>query len=422
MSKNNSISKTNIMLITLYTLYKIVFEIFYIMYIPDQFGYYGSTLSINIAKMMESYGWFILILIILPKSEKKFSSIVMQLHFIIIIIPILNIYWLKDEATIFLRIVCTIFILQILFTKYTKNIKIPKVKGLFYTCLSAVVLISIYVAIYLLRGLGLPKLTAFNLSRVYEVRGQIKLTGIINYLVRWQAMLINPFLILVFLKKRKYLSSGIVIILHLMLFLWTGHKTFLLILPVIILSYIFVKKQTLIKLLTSAFIIIMPISQIAKNISLKFDMLIAMVHRFFITPATNQFYYYDFFKDNSKLYWSNGLIGKLLSLPYQYELPIGHKLGELYYQRQNMNVTTGYLADGFSNAGIIGVLLYTIIFVITIKVIDSISKTIGVPLTTGILIFIVISLTDTGLLTTLLTSGMLLAIVLIYSYNSFMDK
>lgn len=75
---------------------------------------------------------------------------------------------------------------------------------------------------------GLPSLTAINLFDVYDVRKSVNYgLPLMGYLVPWLGKVINPFLIGMFLYKKEIRWSIFFLFLQILLYLYTGHKSFL---------------------------------------------------------------------------------------------------------------------------------------------------------------------------------------------------
>jgi hypothetical protein len=81
-------------------------------------------------------------------------------------------------------------------------------------------------------------------------------------------------------------------------------------------------------------------------------------------------FYFDFFEDNP-LYWS-GSIGRNF-IEYRYDKPIPYVIGDVYFNDPEMASNNGIVSDGFSNAGILGVIINGLFLGFYISVIKSLN-------------------------------------------------
>src|SRR5690606_27727863 len=89
--------------------------------------------------------------------------------------------------------------------------------------------------------------------------------------------------------------------------------------------------------------------------------------RIFFIPAKLVYVYYQFFDNNSFIYWSNSFASFLFDYPYS-ESParvVGNYLGT------GESANNSFLATGYMHAGILGVLIYCISVGFIFKLIDS---------------------------------------------------
>ncbi|ALC88207.1 hypothetical protein AM499_12100 [Bacillus sp. FJAT-22090] len=125
----------------------------------------------------------------------------------------------------------------------------------------------------------------------------------------------------------------------------------------------------------------------------------------------NHFLYYDFFSSNEKVYLSNSIFRFFIENPYP--IPIPNLIGSIYYQNYDTWVNVGYLADAYMNFGFLGILLFSILLGIILKMFDTLSHEKGIELVIVTSFIPFFGLMSGALLTKLLTGGILLAFVLL---------
>jgi len=402
--------------------YKFTLDILYVLFISEKFEYMGYYNDFLISKYL--LGLFLLVIAFTttPKDKKRPSSILLQLHFILMYIPMLTLYAFVDVSLEFTCYSVGVFSLQCILVRLLPSIRIIKLKNskmILYTLIS---MITFFVYFSMLKANGIPSLSALNLLNVYEIRGETVYPFLMTYLVNWQAKVINPFLItLGFLKHRWTVFFG-AIFLQILMYLITAHKTFLFIPVAIILVILILDKIDF--MIVGLRIAIMGLITAYTYYQI-FDRILVpsiIIRRFLFAPAHIKYSYYDFFSSHSFIYFSNGLIGKILKINYPYDTKIPYLIGEKYYNSPEMWTNTGFIADAYANLGISGMVIISIIFVLILKLIDSFGKKMGIQASVGLTLFLILGLNDVGLLTTLLSGGLLFLLIVLYLYSTTDDK
>lgn len=398
-------------------IYKFLLDISIYAFIEKQYGYIGGMTDFNILKFIVSNVYLGIIFLIMPKKSEKPSHIFLQLHLLIMIIPILSLYGMQNKPSSYTGMIVFMFILQTFIIRNSKRIRLLKIKHSKQILLVIITGISFFVYFSMLRANGLPSLSTLNFWNVYDVRWNVKYPFLMNYLVHWQAKVINPFLItLSYLNKKPKLLT-LSILLQVLLYLITAHKSFILI-PVAIFTVIKVLDKY------DFFRVSAYLSGLGIAGSLVFykvtDFIMVpfiIIYRLLFLPAQIKYYYFHFFSSNDFIYFSEGVIGKIFGLNFPYELPTNNMIASIYFGMPQSAANTGYLADAYANGGFLGMLIMTLLLTFVFIVIDSLSVHVRKNVVVGLSIFSVLGLNDLGLLTTLLTGGMLFLLLLLYLEN-----
>ncbi|WP_156316798.1 oligosaccharide repeat unit polymerase [Bacillus sp. FJAT-22090] len=303
------------------------------------------------------------------------------------------------------------FILTIIITRFY-TIKPQKIiiSKLLLPIIITTFTILTYGSLFLLNGL--PTFTALNVFEVYEVRSSVNYgKGIFEYLVGWQATVINLFCIGYgyWYRKRKILLLGIA--LQIVIYLYTGHKSFLFNIPVVIGVAYFVKKGALLRGALVSLNLVIAVGLFFYKIYENHLIATLFIRRTLFVPMKNHFLYYDFFSSNEKVYLSNSIFRFFIENPYP--IPIPNLIGSIYYQNYDTWVNVGYLADAYMNFGFLGILLFSILLGIILKMFDTLSHEKGIELVIVTSFIPFFGLMSGALLTKLLTGGILLAFVLL---------
>jgi len=397
-------------------LFKILLEAVYLLYISKQYAYYGFTLNVNEVKLLESYFICIIMYFLLNKNEHRPSSIVIIILFLFMMIPTLSLYWLKDESRLYVYFFSLSFFITSLITKLP-YLKIWKIKNSNKVVIPFIVVLSLSVYYIILYYNGLPSARALDLLSVYEVRsGFNQGHWIMGYLIPWQARVLNVFLLCLGFYKKNYKLVVVALGMQLILFLMTGHKSFLFI-PVLVLGlYFAIRLGSIRKLLAAGLILVLSAGLLAYYLFHVHALLSIVIRRVFFVPAQNYFYYYDFFSHNEFVKLSHSIFGFLF--PYPYDMSIPNLIGLEYYNSPGMWVNTGYLADAYMNFGLLGMIIFSVVLGVVLLFTDSIIKGFKNSLFTAMIVPSYFSLIDGALFTTLLTGGILFSLLLLYLYGN----
>lgn len=402
-------------------IYKLLLDFSIIGFISKEYSYVGGNVDFNLLKFILSNLYLIIIYIFIPKNNVKPSYIFLQLHFIIMIIPMLTLYGLQNKHSEYVAAIVILFCLEICILKYSKLLKIYRIRNSKYILYVLIIMISFFVYFSMLRANGIPSLSVLNFWKVYEVRNNVVYPFLMNYLVHWQAKVINPFLITLSFVQKKPMLLAFSLSLQLLIYLITAHKSYILIPGAIIVIIKVLNKYDFFKMLSY-------LSSLGVLISMTFHKLFdfiffpfIFIYRLLFLPAQIKYYYYDFFSENRFLYFSEGFIGKIFGIKFPYELGTNYLISNIYFGDPNSAANTGYLADAYANGGIWGMLIITLVLTGILIIIDSLTPNIGKNVVVGLSIFSVLGLNDLGLLTTLFTGGLGFLIVLLYLYTGIND-
>lgn len=396
--------------------FKVLLDLSYIYFVNPTYKYMGFSLDINSIKLLESYLFCILIFFFLPIGEKTPSRLGIKLLFLLIIVPTSTIYALKNESRAFFYFLLGGFFITLLIIKILPTFNIRKIKTK-YTLFFIVGVASILVYIILIILNGIPSFQAFHFSEVYEIRKNYKLGPFfMSYLFIWQAKILNCFLIAFAWYYKRYFLLLIFISMQVLIFLISGHKFFL-IFPLFAIWIIFTaQRKNFFRLTTISLIVLICLSYGLYLGGHGIRMGSMIIRRSLLLPSLVSFFYYDFFSKNKLVYLSNSLLGSLFS-NYQYEMPIPNMLANAYLNNPDINMNAGYLADAYMHFGFPGILILSVILGIIMRAIDSIVKRNSTPLTLSIGVTPLLSLINSGLLTSLFTHGILLSMIILWLFN-----
>lgn len=99
---------------------------------------------------------------------------------------------------------------------------------------------------------------------------------------------------------------------------------------------------------------------------------------------------------------------------YPYDLKPPFLIGQVYYGNPEMSANANLWADAYANFGLVGVFVFTGILAAVLHFADSAARGLPAGLALAALAQSAFSVSNTAMLTVLLTHGMLLAVAVVY--------
>lgn len=295
------------------------------------------------------------------------------------------------------------------------SISIPQLKQSQSLAIRTFIFIFLPVAAFLLIYKYLTFTTNFNIEKVYEIRAEYLKTNIpfAGYLFNWVAYVINPILFAFFLVKRNLLLLAFTIVLQIFIFSNTGCKTFLFALPLILCLMWMVTQKSCIVYMTLGLSGVIISGILSLWLIGDEWILFLFARRTLLVPAQLSFFYYDFFSKDGFLFFSCHKIFRFF-LEYPYDVNPAHMIAATYLNRPECNATVGMYADAYMNFGFVGLILWSILLSLFLKFIDSCSKKKDLRIVIATITMPVIVLLESPLLTSLLTHGVFLALLILF--------
>lgn len=392
--------------------YKIVLDIGFATFCCGVYSYVSTFyIDISVLKMIESWGLYFVLISLTKRNKKTVSAYYMLLQLVLMIAPMLTIYGLSNRPRIFLYSVCCAHCMQCILLEHMPNFKITYFKDGKRVIHISCMFFSIVTIAMILKKYGFPGFEALDNSRVYEIRAKNAMFFPLSYFVPWLISVIIPFILVYALEKKKYVHITGVFFLILFVYLTFAHKSYFFSIFLVLAVYYFLKKGWFVKGVCMG--IPLGVAGSLLIYSMNKNLLIVpslIVRRVLIVPADIKFAYYEFFSEIPKLYFSEGIIGRLFGLEYPYQESSARMIGN--YMGDGSSANGGYFADAYANMGILGIFIMGFILILLLKMIDSVSKSeCMVRLNFCIIVFLLYRLNDGALLTTLLTGGMMFAIL-----------
>lgn len=382
-------------------------------------------LAFNPVKYAAGLLWCMVLFLCIRHTERKASSFFLYFTFLFQIVPISTVYALKDEKSAYYHVLCLSFLLCELIVSYTgerplfrRNLVVSRTMTLSFTA-AAVILLA-----YIVAKNGVPRLSLLDISTVYEYRrsGTLQISKYMNYLLRWTAGVFLPFGIAWTLIRKRYPLAGLLCGLLLLIYLYTGAKTYLFAIPFVLAATLWAGRKNCYRELfltgCGGFCALALLAYFTRQGSLWYSLFSLLGRRTLLLPARLKFDYFDYFSSHPKMGLYAIFPRWILPVSSYYEnVGAQHAIGEIYYNAPDMNANTGFLAEGYMRFGHIGTVLVLILFALLLKQTDRLQERIGYQLVIGIFIYPFYVLTDGMLLSSLVLGNWMFLVFILLFYT-----
>ena len=376
-------------------------------------------------------GWCTVLFWSIDHSARKASTFLLAMLYLLEIIPVTTIYSLEGGSHIYYHSVCIAFFLcEMMVRSSPATIRFRRNRifsSIMVSCFAAAVLLLLLI---LIQENGLPSLTALNIYKVYEMRasGAFHLSKYANYLLTWATNVFLPILITLALLKNHWFSAILMCGILLLIYLYTGQKTFLGVIPLLIVFVPWSKRENFYNEFFACFcigfsmlILLRWISPVLQSVfSAAYDLL---CRRSMLLPAQNKFIYYDYFSTRPRL----GLYGAfpqwLVSIPDPLQgVDYGYDISAIYYNRPNMNSNTGFLAEGYMRFGYIGIFLLLQLLAVLLRMVDGFQLRAGYAMTVGVFLYPIFVLADGHLFDSLILGPWMILVIFMLFYQGAIKR
>jgi len=395
---------------------KLLLEFIYIKFLNKVYLYAGFNLDIVAIKYI--FGWIIFLgcYFILHKQRKLYIFEIYLLLFLLYFLPNVVFYSLSSQNTSdFLTLVLPFIFLVFansnkeLFTIY--KLKYGKVMLFFITILILGIVIYNY---YLHTGGNY----VVNFKKVYQFRAlydQNSNTGIFGYINSWAMKIFAVFLFAWSLNKGKLLLVFFSLSIILFLFIFSGHKSVLQGIIIVLFFYIlFMFKDRGLILIFGFFSLIALTTFLTLYVNQNMIGSI-IIRRLLFVPVNLNFIYFEYFSHNDFIYWSNSVLKYFIEYPFEVKVT---KIIGAYLDKPDMAANTGSFASGYMHAEYFGVIIYTLIISAVLYFINIMAKNMDKYIVLAIITIPIITMfVSSDLLTSLLTHGLLISMIILWLYE-----
>jgi len=264
-----------------------------------------------------------------------------------------------------------------------------------------------------------------NLTAVYDVRLEARdvLASAgrwIGYQLRWLAEAVNPLLITAGLFERSRPLFLIGILGQIIIFSFDATKSTLGSILLVIGIYYLANRFARVHAYKFVLSLVAILSMTAiYDYLIKAPVLTGLLtRRIFAVPGLLTTMYFEYFSTHPFFYWTHTIYGKVLgysSLYPEYSGP-GFLIGATYFHNSAGNANANLWADGYANAGYVGIAISTTILFFILWLYDSVSRGKDNRFVLPLIAMPAFAITNTSMLTSLLSHGWIVAILLVWLY------
>ncbi|WP_406543180.1 hypothetical protein [Clostridium ljungdahlii] len=143
----------------------------------------------------------------------------------------------------------------------------------------------------------------------------------------------------------------------------------------------------------------------------KLSIYLLIIIRVFLWPSLIALEYFDFFSMYPKMKLAQGILGHFFKNIYN--MDPNFYMATVYYGRPDMRLNVTWYGDAYMNFGIIGIVIFAILLYFIMIIIRSVESK-NILLVSTLLFGGIMALFNGPILTTLLTSGLGLGVLLAY--------
>jgi len=402
-------------------LYVVVFVLVYKRVVVPVWGYEGFHSRTTATRAAAAWVLAVLPSLWMPIKLKRPSQTVYWLLYLLVLVPacLVPIYALEDQSSgPLLFAVCLVTVYAFTGMIYRLPLlPLPRVHLESYEFSVILALLSVTFYALLVSSFGF-QFHYVSFKDTYSVRGQFKNTvdqapTLVAYAIGWQAWVINPLVMAMGLRSRRisWVLAGAMG--QFAIYSITAFRAMLFSAGLLLyLLFAMRSSKAFGTRLAATWTAIFAGAGALQFFGYSLIPALLVAVRMTALPGLLTGYYYEFFSSHAKVHLGHSILRSLVDYPYAVEPP--YLIGFLYFHNASNDANANLWADAYANFGYPGIICFTLLLAIVLWLYDSMAvgrdKRVAVLLI-GLPAF---SLANGALLTTLLSNGMGLAMLLMY--------
>ena len=342
------------------------------------------TLRFSLWKMVVSYIALIVLTLVSFRTQ-KLSAFFIRMILFFTIAPLSSVYSMMNESSVFYwSVIITFFIAEIISLQgksIQENNKILKhqTTNMSNTVVLLSIAMSVITILLMYASNGVPSLSTFVLDSVYEVRQTYVVSSYLSYLLFVTTQVLVPFGIADSFARKKPLELIFYLIVQSILFMWTGHKTWLFSVFLLLGIILIIRLKKNINILFLGVTALTSLGCFFFNNEIGFSVFTLLNRRVLLDPGALKFFYYDYFVVNN--HQTIGVSGTLLA-PFVNMNLSSNTMDYTYlisskYTDAPSNAVTGLYGGDIANFGIWAFIFVPVFLVVFCKLVDVSQKRSG---------------------------------------------
>ncbi len=379
--------------------------------------------SFDLTHYLSSLILFLTSLVVIGDKKQDIINFSNIIAIIFYIAPISSLYGCDDSRSVFPVIMSIISILIVNFISKARilkplNLRLVKIKYSFL-----VIICIFFIAIFLVWSVisGAISYLNFDIARIYEFRSDVSKVfdySFFSYINAWTVKVFTIFLLATGIAKKNKSIIFFSLAVQLYAAALTSHRG-VLFMPLLVVAMVYFYKSNIkyftLFYYTSAILIVALI--VVEYFELH-ETGALLFRRPFFVPASATYEWFDFFHANPHVFFSDKLLSGVVENQYTGK-SLPHLMGAELVGNDAVGGNVGMVPVGFAQLGIFGVLLYSVVFGVFIKILSSLVIS-GVPMWVVASLMINplwIAWTSSDLSSALLSHGMIVGVVLLSLYS-----
>ncbi|GAB2912883.1 oligosaccharide repeat unit polymerase [Paralcaligenes ginsengisoli] len=383
------------------------------------------SLDFNITKWFVSYVLTVVVWLLFKLSLNKWnrvSGFILLVQFLIIVLPAYALFGLRNTPNWQIFLITLGFLGPIVVIWGMPSIKIRRPS---LRTANAFVFIGLGLIAYVLFGLyytGDIFHINFNFNDVYNIRDKYNETKIagFGYVVPWVSYIINIAFLIYFFFKRKWLIVALLLFLQIIIFGATNFKSFLFA-PIVAIGICYLVKY--LKLERAIFLGVLFAFVVGLLVQIAGQPFGAgMLNRVFYMPTALHNQYFEYFSIHPFAMMSGTRFSILFdSSSSQTAIDL---IAEHYWKGISSSPNVGWIGDAFAQFGYFGVLIYSVLLGVLLKIGDILSNKIRMNYfpVEGLLVGPALAFCSSAVPTVFLTHGFLILLVALWVLGAYQEK
>ena len=400
--------------------------------------------DISWLKLIFSY-LAVIVMSLFTSFSRKTSVFLFRIIIFFTLIPLSTVYAMRNESSVFYFLTIGSFVLVELLLLYhpgyictssktegwqtirstvheeqdcmpTKSVALISTVS---NCSSLFCILAAGITVFLLFHYnGIPSFRTLQLNNVYSVRAAYQTTKYLGYLTSLTSYVLVPFGIAKGMSQKKAGKVLFWFAIQFLLFLWTGHKTWLFSIALIAGVMLMVKKVISERTFFLLIIFVVLFGCITFQSSNAFRYVFSLFNRrVLLNSASLKYFYYDYFvKKGNQLI---GVAGTVLApfFPHKgIDVPYAEIIS-LQYTGVISNANTGLYGGDFANIGVMVFAATPLLLVLFDKMVSHCSRKCGTDFASILFVYLAFSLNDQGLFQFFLDFKGIVLILLVCIYR-----